>query len=158
MDLQQCQSNHLQTQSYLMEQVPEGNCNLLLLQHCGLLHASQGQSCARCSGPSHTNSCSWVTAAYQNCVQFYCTIITFSKGAARIIPLLSNNNIRSPVSFISESVVPTPCKFYKILCHASKHFCHTQSRSSDRPSCVHSGNKPKSEGPSFGASAKAFTS
>lgn len=81
----------------------------------GLPHAKD-----RAVQGAHANLCSWVTVAYHNCVQFYCTIITPSKGAACNIPLPSN--ITSPVYFVSESVAPTLCQFYKIL--SCKHFCH----------------------------------
>lgn len=76
-------------------------------------------------GPSHMSVCPWVHLCDRQQWQCYCTIIKSSKGAACIIPLLSN--IRSLVYSISESVAPTPCEFCKIL--SCKHFCHIQSRS-----------------------------
>lgn len=81
----------------------------------------------------------------QNCAEFYRTIIMSSKGTACVICLLFTNNIQTPVYFISENVVPTPCEFYKIP--SCKHFCHKQNRSFNRPSWAYSWDKSRSEDP-----------
>lgn len=138
-------ATNLPNHSYLKEWVPETTPPELWSS------SSSSQPRTKGPGPSHMNLCPWVHGCDRQQWQCHCTIIKNSKGQhASFLCCPTSEDLSTP-----ESAAPTPCEFYKIL--SCKHFCHMQSRSSDRPSCAFSWDKPKSEQTSFGASARAFT-
>lgn len=113
-DLQQCQSNHSPTQSYLKEQLPE-------LQSS----SSSSQPRTKGPGPSHMNLCPWVHGCDRQQWQCYWTVIKSSRGAASFFCCPTSKVLCTP----PQSVVPTPCEFYKILpflSHAKQVIWQTQ--------------------------------
>lgn len=149
MDPQQCQRTNSPSQSYLRERVPQTTPPELW--------SSSSSSQPRTKGPgsSHMNLWPWVHGCDRQQWQCHCTTIKPPKGQQASFLCCPTSEVL-PTSFQRELLQhPAPCEFYKVL--SCKHFCHMQSRSSDRPSCAFTWDKPKSEQTSSGASDRAFT-